>query len=104
MRSSPDSSSRPPIDLSRVTERTRRQVYGAVVAVFFDQEDTSHTYSPDEAGLAVHHFAGRWFAVWEDLDADADLPEDVRRQIVRVRKPEQGEKTPNGYGLVFDEA
>jgi hypothetical protein len=103
MRSSQESSSRPPIDLNRVTERTRRQVYDAVAAVFFDREDTSRTYSPEEAGLAVHYFAGRWFAVWTDLDACADLPEDVRRQVLRIRKPE-GDKTPGGYGLVFDEA
>jgi len=104
MRSSPDPTSRPPIDLSRVTERTRRQVYDTVAAVFFDREDTSRTYSPEEAGLAIYHFAGRWFAVWLDLDADADLPEDVRRQVLRIRKPEQGERTPGGFGLVFDEA
>lgn len=103
MRSSPDPTSRPPIDLSRVTERTRRQVYDTVAAVFFDREDTSRTYSPEEAGLAIYHFAGRWFAVWLDLDAPANLPEDARRQVLRVRKPE-GEKTPGGYGLVFDEA
>jgi hypothetical protein len=104
MRSSPDPTSRPPIDLSRVTERTRRQVYDAVAAVFFDREDTSRTFAPEEGGLAIYHFAGRWFAVWLDLDAPADLPEDRRRQVLRVRMPERGEMTPGGYGLVFDEA
>lgn len=103
MRSSQESSSRPPIDLNRVTERTRRQVYDAVAAVFFDREESSRTYSPEEAGLAIHYFAGRWFAVWLDLDADADLPEEVRRQVLHIRKPD-GEKTPGGYGLAFDEA
>jgi hypothetical protein len=103
MRSSQESSSRPPIDLSRVTERTRRQVYDAVAAIFFDREESSRTYSPEEAGLAIHYFAGRWFAIWNDLDADADLPESVRRQILRIRKAEAGEKNPGGYGLVFDE-
>jgi hypothetical protein len=103
MRSSQESSSRPPIDLSRVTERTRRQVYDAVCAVFFDREDNARTYSPDEAGLSIHHFAGRWFAVWADLDAAAELPEEVRRQIVRIR-PSEAQGGPGGHGLVFDEA
>ena len=39
MRSSPDPTSRPPVDLSRVTERTRRQLYDAVADVFLDQEE-----------------------------------------------------------------
>jgi hypothetical protein len=104
MSSSPDSTSRPPIALSRVTERTRRQLYEAVAEVFFDRGENSRTYSPDEAGLAVHYFAGRWFAIWEDLDADAVLPEEVRRQIVRIRRKPEGEKSPGSYGLVFDEA
>ncbi len=105
MRSSPDSTSRPPIDLARVTERTRRQVYDAVAAVFFDREDNTRTYSPEEAGLAIHHFAGRWFAIWQDLDVAADLPESVRRQILRIRHPEtKSSASPGGFGLVFDEA
>lgn len=33
MPSSPDPTSRPPVDLSRVTERTRRQLYDAVADV-----------------------------------------------------------------------
>jgi hypothetical protein len=101
MRSYEESSSRPPIDLAAVTENTRRTVYDVVVAVFFD-EDASH--SPEEAGLAIYHFAGRWFALWLDLEAPSDLPEEVRRQVVRIRKPEPGEQTPGGYGLRFDEA
>jgi hypothetical protein len=103
MRSSPDPTSRPPINLSRVTERTRRQVYDAVAAVFFDKAENGRTYSPEEAGLAVHFFAGRWFAVWADLDAAGELPEEVRRQIVRIR-PSEARGGPGGHGLVFDEA
>ena len=53
MRSSQESSSRPPIDLNRVTERTRRQIYDAACSIFFDRGDTTRTYSPDEAGLAA---------------------------------------------------
>ncbi len=104
MRSSPDPTSRPPVDLSRVTERTRRQLYDAVADVFLDREDNSRTYSPEEAGLAVHHFAGRWFAVWNDLDAAADLPESVRRQILRITAYHDPQGGPGGFGLVFDEA
>jgi hypothetical protein len=104
MRSCADSTSRPPIDLSRVTERTRRQVYDAVAEVFFDRTESSRTYSPEEAGLAVHHFAGRWFAVWLDLDAPVELPEEVRRQVIRIRYPETKGTGPGGFGLAFDEA
>jgi hypothetical protein len=103
MRSSADST-RPPIDLARVTERTRRQLYEAVADVFFNPQENSRTYSPDEAELAVYHFAGRWFAVWEDLDAGMELPEEVRRQIVRIRPDREPLGGPGGFGLVFDEA
>jgi len=104
MSSSPDSI-RPPIDLARVTERTRRQLYEAVADVFFDRADNSRTYSPEEAELAIYHFAGRWFAIWHDLDADADFPESVRRQILRIQRHTGAPGgDPGGYGLVFDEA
>ena len=104
MRSSPDSTSRPPINLDRVTERTRRQVYDAVAAVFFDRGDGGRTYSPEEAGLAIYRFAGRWFAVWEDLDAAVELPEEVRRQVLIIRTSPEPQGGPGHYGLVFDEA
>jgi len=103
MRSSVDPTSRPPIDLSRVTERTRRQVYDAVAAVFFDREEGVRTYSPEESGLAVYHFAGRWFAVWQDLDAPAAVPEGVRWQVSVVRPHPQAQGGPGGFGLAFDE-
>jgi hypothetical protein len=107
MRSSQESSSRPPINLERVTERTRRQVYDAVAAVFFDRADggrDGRTYSPEEAGLAVYHFAGRWFAIWEDLDAAVELPEETRRQVLRIRTAPDPQGGPGRFGLVFDEA
>jgi hypothetical protein len=105
MRSSPDSTSRPPINLERVTERTRRQVYDGVAAVFFDRADggrDGRTYSPAEAELAVYHFAGRWFAVWEDLVAAVELPEETRRQVLRIRESPEPQGWPGRYGLVFD--
>ncbi len=62
------------IDLSTYTETTRRAVYDAVVAIFFNptpeeiaaaQADPENhpviTYSPDDAGLKVYHELGRWF-------------------------------------------
>lgn len=104
MRSSPDPTSRPPISLDRVTERTRRQLYDAVEAVFFNRGDGSRTYTAAEAGLAVHYFAGRWFAVWEDLDAAEELPEEVRRQILRIRPSPKPQGGPSEYGLEFEDA
>ncbi len=65
---------------------------------------TAGPTSPEEAGLAVYHFAGRWFAVWEDLDAAVELPEEVRRQVLRIRESPDPQGGPGRYGFVFDEA
>jgi hypothetical protein len=103
MSSSPDPSSRPPINLSRVTERTRRQLYDVVCSVFFERGDTTRTYSPDEAGVVVLHFWGRWFTGWEDLDAAPDLSERARRQLMVIERAKAVTGGPGGYGLEFSE-
>ena len=85
----------PAIDLSEVTEGTRRALYDAVVAVHFTitPEEIAEArkagewyqrFSPDECRLAVVYLAGRWFAVWRILDAEDDAPEDQHWSIVRV--------------------
>ena len=80
-----------PLDLTRYTEATRRDVYARVVAIQFtatptadDPEDTHPVYDPDDSGLVVFYVFGRWFATWIDLDADPDAPEDLRRELVRI--------------------
>ncbi len=92
-----------PINLGVVNERMRRLVYDRVRYVFFDAPDNVRTYGPDEAQLAVHFFAGRWFAVWVDLDAPHTLPEDARRQIVRITAASKPDGGANGSGLEFGE-
>jgi hypothetical protein len=97
MRSSPDGinpPSRPPdLDLEVYSEATRRALYDIVVAVHFTapaevaRGDWYPDYSPDEAGLAVHFFRGRWLACWTRLEeaASDDLPESRRQAFVRIQ-------------------
>ena len=85
----------PAIDLSEVTEGTRRALYDAVAAVHFhpDREEVLEArrkgewyqrYDPDECRLTVLYLAGRWFAYWRIWDAGDDAPEDQHWSIVRV--------------------
>jgi hypothetical protein len=80
-------------DLTRYTESTRRDLYDRLVAIEFTApdpatvehpEDVFTPYDPDAAGLMVFHVLGRWFATWTDLDAAPGLPEDRRRELVRI--------------------
>jgi hypothetical protein len=84
---------RTPPDLSRYTEATRRDLYERLVRIQFTApdpatvehpEDVFTPYNPDAAGLTVFHVLGRWFATWTDLEAATDLPEDRRRELVRI--------------------
>jgi hypothetical protein len=84
---------RTPPDLSRYTEAARRDLYDRLVAIQFtapdpatveDPEDVFTPQDPDAAGLAIFHVLGRWFATWTDLDAAPELPEDRRRELVRI--------------------
>jgi hypothetical protein len=85
----------PPIDLSEVTEGTRRALYDAVVEIHFNPtpedirearrtEEWYQRYGPDECRLTVLYLAGRWFAYWRIWDAGDDAPEDQEWVIVRV--------------------
>ena len=99
----------PPIDLSKVTEATRRQLYDIVVQVHFnptpeeihearEAEEWFQRYGPDECRLAVAHLAGRWFAYWRIWDAGDDAPEDQEWSIVRVEP-----SLSHPYGVEFFE-
>ncbi len=92
----------PPLDLSRYTEATRREVYARVVAIQFTEPDpppapadASPVFDPDDSGLVVFHAFGRWFATWTDLDASPEAPEDLRRELVRI----QAADSPEGIVL-----
>lgn len=92
-----------PIDLTKVTEATRRALYDAVVEIHFtptaDEIERAAAdpgnfwvpdYGPDEAGLVVYHQHGRWIAVWRRLETGADLPEDRRVAMLRIAFDDEG--------------
>ncbi|HXO21596.1 MAG TPA: hypothetical protein VOA87_16925 [Thermoanaerobaculia bacterium] len=96
----PDEPASKPINLSTYTEATRRAVYDAVVAIYFSPtpeefeearaDPDDHfvvTYTPDEAGLKIHHEFGRWFATWIRLETPPEIPEESRRELRVEEKP-----------------
>ena len=100
----------PPIDLSQVTEATRRALYDAVAAIHFNpspeeirearrNEEWYQRHDPDECELTVLYILGRWIAywrVWEEVEEDA--PESHQWEVVRV------ESHPSApYGIEFSE-
>jgi hypothetical protein len=82
----------PEFDLTRFSEGTRRQLYDRIAAIQFDGERDRH--SPDDSGLQVVYFAGRWFATWTDLGEAPWRPEALRLRIARI-----GEGTNAGLEL-----
>src|ERR1700732_2028892 len=80
----------PPIDLSEVTEATRRALYHPTVerhsAVPPGTEDYMPFYDADQAGLSVWHWGGRWFASWKALEEtdNTKLPPDTKRPLLRI--------------------
>ncbi|HZF13429.1 MAG TPA: hypothetical protein VFE33_31945 [Thermoanaerobaculia bacterium] len=88
-----------PIDLSRVTEATRRALYDAAAAVHFaPTPGWSPRYGPDECRLTVAHLFGRWFVIWRDWDAKDDTPE---AQCWFVLTVHPSDSAP--YGVQFSE-
>jgi hypothetical protein len=87
----------PAIDLSEVTEGTRRRLYDIVVAVHFtvdpgaalralQADEWVPRYGPDECRLAVFHFAGRWFVIWRQWEEiEDDTPEEQEWFILTAR-------------------
>ena len=80
-----------PLDLSRYTETTRRELYARLVDIQFapklppEADFTPPLYSPDDAGLAVFYVFGRWFATWTNLEEPTYLPEHRRVELVRIQ-------------------
>jgi hypothetical protein len=78
------------IDLSEVTEATRRALYDATVERHFavppGTEDYMPFYDADQAGLSVWHCVGRWFACWKALEEtdNTKLPPDTKWQLLRI--------------------
>ncbi|HVR97371.1 MAG TPA: hypothetical protein VMW27_12200 [Thermoanaerobaculia bacterium] len=101
---------RPSIDLTQVTEATRRALYDAVVDVHFSytpsevqqaaEDPENHwapDYGPDETGLTVVWALGRWFAVWRCLDESEGAPEEQRWSVVRITSDRDG---PSGLSFL----
>jgi hypothetical protein len=70
------------LDLTRFSESTRRRLYDRIVELQLTGEESAHT--PDDSGLQVVYFAGRWFATWTDLAEPLWRPTPLRLRIVRV--------------------
>ena len=82
----------PPMTLTGFSERTRQTLYAAVVATHWDAkpehpDDFVPKYSPDEAGLQVVYFLGRWWAAWRQLEEPADIPP-AQRWLVLAIEPD----------------
>ena len=99
----------PAIDLSEITERTRRALYDIAVAVHFspapgevrrarERDEWFPRYGPDECRLAVFHFAGRWFVIWRDWEVPDDAPEEQEWFILTARP-----SLSAPYGVQFSE-
>jgi hypothetical protein len=112
----PDHEDRTPkgVDLSHLTEATRRQVYDAVVCIHFQptpeeirqaaEEPDDHWApddGPDDAELTIVFCYGRCFAIWralEENDAEPPIAEWRRWVVLRVT---EDPAAPNGTGLSF---
>ena len=70
------------LDLTRFSESTRRRLYERIVEIQFGGDGGA--YTPDDSGLQVVYFAGRWFATWTDLGEPLWRPLPLRMRIVRV--------------------
>ncbi|HEX6898873.1 MAG TPA: hypothetical protein VF789_04135 [Thermoanaerobaculia bacterium] len=75
-------------DLSRFTETIRRRLYDRIAA---DLGVLSVSYTADQAGLQIWFFAGRWFAVWADLEEPPEQPAALRTRLVRIGVGANGE-------------
>ena len=76
-----------PLDLTRYTEATRREVYDRVVRHLWtpiDPGDYVPSYTPDAAQLTVSYLGGRWIVSYIDLEEPADAPADRRAVLSRV--------------------
>lgn len=69
-------------DVTRFSEANRRRLYDQVAEMQFAPSEIPAT--PDQAGLQIVYFAGRWFATWLDLNEPSTLPLHQRFRIARI--------------------
>jgi hypothetical protein len=72
----------PELDLTRFAESTRRALYDRIAEIQFAKGEDAH--APDDSGLQVVYFAGRWFATWTDLEEPLWRPAALRLRLARV--------------------
>jgi len=70
------------LDITHFSESTRRRLYDRIVEIQLAVDGGA--YDPDDSGLQVVFFAGRWFATWLDLAEPVWRPLPLRLRIVRV--------------------
>ena len=73
--------------LTHYTESLRRELYDAVVSLIWtptDPEEHIPSFTPAEADLTVAYAFGRWFAFWDDREAERDAPADRQTEVVRI--------------------
>lgn len=80
-----------PLDLSRYSEGTRRELYERLVRIQFtpqdpptDPEDAAPIQDPDAAELTIFYLFGRWFAYWRDVP-EPGLPAWRMTEMVRIQ-------------------
>jgi len=76
-----------PIDLTRYTEGTRREVFDRVVLHLWEPlapGDYTPSYTPDAAQLMVTYSHGRWLVTYNDLEEPTDAPADQRAVMSRI--------------------
>ena len=100
----------PPIDLTKVTEATRRQLYDAIAEIHFEvwteemiaeakrNDDFCLDYTAEDAGVQVVYVLGRWITWWRDLSATDDFPEAAKWEVLDVYKDLDAP-----YGISFSE-
>ena len=76
-----------PLDLTRYTEGTRRELYARVVQHLWTPlgpGDYVPSYTPDAAELTVMYTHGRWIVLYMDLEEPEDALPDQRAVMSRV--------------------
>ena len=76
-----------PLDLTRYTEATRRELYDRVVLHIWEPTlsgDYVPSYTPEAAQLVVVYLFGRWIVAWTDLEEEAEASPDQRAVMSRI--------------------
>jgi hypothetical protein len=75
-----------PLDLTRYTEATRRELYDRLVTIQTAPApgEPPPSFDPEESGLTVFYLFGRWFAFWRDVP-EPGLPAWRLTEMVRIQ-------------------